>query len=99
MDSYERLEHFPAEQLRAKRNALGVSQRHLAETSGVPQSVISALERGGDGRWSTWKRLFDSLGFTAVLMPEGTDDVEDLYNDGIQRRKDRMENGRAARWG
>ena len=97
-DPPKTLRDYPGEQLRAHRLSLGVSQRLLARESGVHQSVISDLERGADARWTTWKRLFSALGFRAALLPEATDDTEDFLQDEIQRRKDRMEAGRAARW-
>ena len=90
---------FPGEQLRALRRSLGVSQRHLAEVSGVDQAVVCRLERGTDALWTTWQRLFVALGYGAVLMPVSAEDAEDFLQDGIQRRKDRMEAGRMARWG
>ena len=62
-------------------------------------SVVSDLGRGADARWTTWKRLFGALGYRAVLVEEGSDDAEDFLRDGVQRRKDRTEAGRAARWG
>jgi hypothetical protein len=56
--------------------------------------------RGADAHWPTWKRLFAAFGCEVVLR-EGpcSDDVEDFLQDGVQRRKDRMEAGRTARWG
>jgi len=77
-----------------------ILQRLLAEAAGVDQSVVSHLERGADARWSTWKRLFNALGFEAVLVPEvsADEDTEDFLLHERQRRKDRMEDGRAARW-
>ena len=99
MDSEGILEDYPGERLRALRRAQGVSQRHLAEESGVGQSVICDLERGADARWTTWKRLFAALGFYAVLMPLSSDDAEDLLRHGVEQRKERMEDGRMSRWG
>lgn len=90
----------PGDALRALRRSLEVSQRHLAEMSGVDQSVVSRLERGLDGRWTTWKKVFEALGCEIELktLPFCTDDVEDFIQDGIQARKDRMEAGRQSRW-
>jgi transcriptional regulator with XRE-family HTH domain len=91
----------PGERLRALRRAKEISQRHLAELSGVDQSVVSRLERGADTHWANWKRLFSSLGYDVVLRPEpyGEDDLEDFLQDGARQRKEKMENGRMARWG
>ncbi|MFI5348194.1 MAG: helix-turn-helix domain-containing protein [Elusimicrobiota bacterium] len=59
----------PGRQLRALRRARRVSQRHLADASGVDQADISRIERGADARLSTWKTLFLTLGYDAVLLP------------------------------
>ncbi|MFI5362020.1 MAG: helix-turn-helix domain-containing protein [Elusimicrobiota bacterium] len=91
----------PGELLRELRLCRGVSQNHLAEQSRIGQSVISRLERGADARWSTWKRLLSALGYDAMITAEtaeGEDDIEDLLQDGIQQRRERIEEGRAARW-
>ena len=99
MESGEIFEE-PGALLRARRRSEGVSQRHLAELSGVDQAVISRLERGAGARWETWRRLFAGLGFDIVLRPAAyTEEGEDLIEEGIQARKDRMAEGRAARWG
>ena len=99
MESHVPLEDYPGEQLRAHRRSLNISQRHLAEESGIDQSVICDLERGADARWTTWNRLFRALGCHAVLVEDDLEETEDYLRDGIQRRKDRMESGRMARWG
>jgi transcriptional regulator with XRE-family HTH domain len=91
----------PGPLLHELRLSRGISQNHLAELARVDQAVVSRLERGADARWSTWTRLFEALGFEAsltALLLLGDDDTEDFLNDGIQRRKDRMEDGRNARW-
>ena len=91
----------PGERLRALRRAKEISQRHLAELSGVDQSVVCRLERGADTHWANWKCLFSSLGYDVILRPEpyGEDDLEDFLQDGARQRKEKMENGRLARWG
>jgi transcriptional regulator with XRE-family HTH domain len=96
----EILDAYPGERLRARRRSREISQCHLAEISGVGQTVISRIESGADARWSTLKRLFGALGFEAVLTkePYSEDDLEDLLRYGIDQRKDRMEAGREARW-
>ena len=90
----------PGQLLRALRRDRGISQRHLAELSGVDQAVISRLERGAEARWGTWKRLFLGLGYVIGLTttPYAEDDVEDFIEYGIQTRKDRMQAGRESRW-
>jgi transcriptional regulator with XRE-family HTH domain len=94
------LDDYPGEQLRARRLDLEISQNHLAEISGVGQTVISRIERGSDARWSTLKRLFKALGHDAVLTAEpcGEDDLQDFLRYGIHQREERMRVGRSARW-
>ena len=98
-DYHEALEVYPGARLRALRLSLEISQRQLAELSGVDQSVICRLERGGDALWSTWRRLFAGLGYYAVLSPAHEDEGDTLVEDGQRLRRDRMEAGRRARWG
>ena len=89
----------PARHLRALRRSRWISQRHLAEMSGIDQSVISSLERGADARWSNWERLFSALGFQAVPLPvSASDEADELIQREIADRKDRIEEGRMARW-
>jgi transcriptional regulator with XRE-family HTH domain len=90
----------PGEQLRTLRGDRGVSQRQLAEESGVDQAFLSRLERGADARWETWKKLFGALGYEAVLAPlPVSEEAVELLRDETQRRKERMEAARLARWG
>jgi transcriptional regulator with XRE-family HTH domain len=100
VDSPEQeLSDRPGEQLRALRRSREISQRHLAEVSGVDQSVVSRLERGAGALWPTWRRLFSALGYDVVLRPSiGGDEWEDYLESGAQERKDRMEAGRESRW-
>jgi transcriptional regulator with XRE-family HTH domain len=89
----------PGERLRVMRRREGLSQRHLAEKAGVDSSIIGDLERGADGRLSTWNRLFDVFGYQAVFLPLSvTEEGEDLLRQEIEERRERMEAGRAARW-
>lgn len=90
----------PHAKLRSLRKTWDISQNHLAELSGVAQPVISRLEHGADATWETWRRLFGALGYEIVVQAEeyGEDDLEDLIHYGIQKRKERMEAGRARRW-
>lgn len=90
----------PSAKLRALRLGWEVSQNHLAELSGVNQSVISRLERGGDAPWEIWRRLFSALGCVIVVEEEeyGEDDLQDLVRHGLRVRKARMEAGRRRRW-
>lgn len=89
----------PGEQLRALRLMRGISQRHLAEHSGVAQSVISRLEHGADAHWETWKELFAALGYEVVIAPLAySDEWEGLLQDETYARGLRAEAGRMSRW-
>jgi predicted transcriptional regulator len=60
----EALRDLLEEDLRALREAAGVTQEELAEKVGADQSQISRLERqgGGDARVSLLKRYVQALG-------------------------------------
>jgi transcriptional regulator with XRE-family HTH domain len=80
----------PSQQLRALRVSRSISQRQLADESGVHQSVICRLEQGGDARWAIWRRLFEALGYDAVLAPLcNCEEAEDLLREESHRRRDR----------
>jgi transcriptional regulator with XRE-family HTH domain len=96
----EELFDQPGDQLRSRRLSQEISQRHLAEVSGVTQSVISRLERGAGASVPTWKRLFGALGYGIVLKPEKyTEESGALLEDQKRARGDRVEAGRERRWG
>ena len=87
----------PGEKLRALRQDRRVSQAQLAQEAGLAQSVVCRLEKGADARLSTWKALFEALGYYAVLTPfPVAEEIEDLLNEGRERRQQRAEDGRAA---
>lgn len=66
-----------AELLRQARRKAGLSQRRLAELSGVPQPTIAAIERRRqDPRFATLKRLLVACGYGLDLelpLGEGVD--------------------------
>jgi transcriptional regulator with XRE-family HTH domain len=85
----------PGEQLGALRRSRRVSQRHLAEVSGVDQATISRLEAGADALLSTWLKLFSALGFDAVLTPlVNCEDTRDLLEHQTIEREERRTGGR-----
>lgn len=89
----------PGDRLRLLRRRLGLSQRILAEKAGVDASIIGDLERGADGRLSTWNRVFDVLGYQAVFLPLSvTEEGEELLLQEIEERRQRMLEGFNARW-
>ena len=92
----------PGDQLRGLREDRGISQRQLADATGIKQSMISRLERGSDARLSTWRRLFGGLNYEAVLTPlPGIEEGDDLLQEEAQRRRERQRAGLATgkrRW-
>lgn len=93
-------EASPGEQLSALRRSRRVSQRHLAEVSGVDQADISRLERGADARLTTWKRLFSALGYDSVLLPlHSCEDTAGLLDHQSMERQERIEAGWGSRRG
>jgi len=57
------------ETLRRLRWRLQFTQAELAGKAGMPQVQISRLEGGADALLSTWRRLFDGMGFDLALLP------------------------------
>jgi transcriptional regulator with XRE-family HTH domain len=67
-----------ARALRWARRRAGLTQRALAERSGVPQSTISRIESGAvDPRVGTLRRLLQACGFDL--------EVEPLLGRGVDR--------------
>jgi len=56
-------------QLRCDR---GLSQSQLTELSGVRQATISAIENGGDVKFSTISKLLKNLGYSIMLIKTDT---------------------------
>lgn len=61
----------PAQGLIRLRRRLRLTQAALAERAGIPQSFISKVERGRDVRLSTLCRLYEAMGYQAVIVPLG----------------------------
>lgn len=62
-----------ARNLKAARKAKGLSQRALADLTGVPQSHISKIENGAvDLRLSSLIELARALGLEVMLVPRKT---------------------------
>jgi len=58
----EALQELVASDLRALREAAGLTQEEIAERTQMDQSQISRLERRGDTRLSILKRYVEALG-------------------------------------
>jgi transcriptional regulator with XRE-family HTH domain len=62
-----------ANQLKAAREAKGISQRDLSKLAGIPQSHISKIENGSvDLRLSSLIELARALGLELMLVPHKT---------------------------
>ena len=84
----------PGRQLRLLREARGVSQRQLAEQARLCQSEISRMESGGDACLSAWRRLYEALGWDAVLVPTGEcEETEGWLQDCRAERMERQSVG------
>lgn len=60
------------EQIRCRRKALGISQRDLAELSGVSLHTVSDIESGkGNPTLITLERLLTPLGMTFSIQIRG----------------------------
>ena len=67
----------PAAALRYARRRAGLTQRALAEKSGVPQPAIARIERGGvSPRVATLDRLLAATGESLELLPRIGDGVD-----------------------
>jgi len=84
----------PGYQLFYLRSALRISQRHLAEAAGLHHPVVARLEGGADARLSTWRRVFEALGYFAVLAPvEFGDEWQEVLADQREERRQRQLDG------
>jgi transcriptional regulator with XRE-family HTH domain len=67
--------------IRARRLALGLSQREAARRSGIQQRQVSLFERGGDVTLSTLLKLAQALDVELVPVPrEDAARLESLIN-------------------
>lgn len=77
--------------VRQARARAGLSQRDLARLSGIPQPMISAIERGlQDPRHGTLERLLDACGQELDLvlkMGEGVDPTQFIPPLGLALRQ------------
>jgi len=83
-----------AAQLRALRQELGISQRHLAESAGLNPSLVNRVEKGRDARLSTWIKLFEGLGHRVSFATEETcDEGTEFLLERSDERKERRRQG------
>lgn len=84
--------------LRKRRSERRISQRQLADSAGVNQSVVSRAERGGDALLSTWDALFQGLGDRLELdSTEFSEDAGAVLDEEALRRSDNRRWGLLAR--
>ena len=93
----EKLDHtadkLPAllKKLRLERR---ISQLQLADEAGVNVSVVHRTELGSDARLSTWKKLFDGLGYRLLIDAyELAEECGDVLSEESERRQDRRLEG------
>jgi transcriptional regulator with XRE-family HTH domain len=79
---------FPADRyLRAARHRADLSQRELAEKSGVPQSTIARVERHpAKATASNTAILLSAMGFRLVVVDENGNELEPEAEDDADRR-------------
>lgn len=79
-----------AKLLKELRKERGISRRQLAYHAGVNSSVVWRAERGKDAQLSTWKRLFEGLGYYILWdTTEIAEDITDVHREEKERRIDR----------
>ena len=80
-------------ELRRKR---GISQRQLADESGVDRSVVNRAESGeNDAQISTWAKLFQGLGYRLILdVEELCEESADLLAEHAEQRREKRRAGR-----
>jgi transcriptional regulator with XRE-family HTH domain len=84
--------------LKKRRLERRISQRQLADSAGVNQSVVSRAERGGDALLSTWDALFQGLGDRLELdSTEFSEEAGDLLDEEAERRRENRDRGLSAR--
>ena len=75
--------HILGRLLRDARKAKGLSQASLAETIGLAQPTVSAVERGvSNVRVDTLLRLLAALDLELVLRPRHPEDPRSAWLDG-----------------
>ena len=90
-----------AEELKAAREAQGLSQRKLSQLAGVPQGHISKIENGNvDLRVSSLIQLARALGLELTLVPRKALPAVNAITRGINSESvqpayslDELENG------
>jgi transcriptional regulator with XRE-family HTH domain len=89
--------------LRGHRQALNISQRHLAESLGISPSVVCRAERGSDARLSTWLLLYSGVGYRArvesdPLCDEAEEKIAEETDERLERRREGLCVGKRRIW-
>jgi hypothetical protein len=75
------------------------SRRVIADAAGVNVSVVSRAERGQDCLLSTWKKLFDALGYRLQIKAvEYHSDATEMNTEESGERQGRRLQGLEAGW-
>ena len=76
----------PGELLRCVRTRLRMTQKQLAERSGIDQAHITRMEAGiVDAQWKSWVRVFEALQFRLVLRVQAEGGLDGILEDRIER--------------
>src|SRR5579872_1088803 len=76
----------PSEMLRLMRTSLRMTQKQLAERSGIDQAHITRMEAGTvDAQWKSWARVFEALQCKLVLRVQAQGGLEGILEDRIER--------------
>src|SRR5579872_6952847 len=72
----------PGELLRLVRTSLRMTQKQLAERSGIDQAHITRMEAGTvDAQWKSWLRVFEALECKLVLRVQAEGGLEGVLED------------------
>jgi len=91
------MERAAAKLLRELRRERAISQRQLADQTGVNPSVVSRAERGAVARLSTWDKLFAGLGYRIQIYAEElAEESGEILAEERERRLARRTDGLCA---
>lgn len=81
--------------IRAGRRAIGLSQRELADLSGVSRATIFRMERGKSISMKTLEKLKDGLAAKGVEIATEVDEYLGRIRFRVSAREQLMQSGRA----
>ena len=76
--------------LKELRGERQISQLQLADEAKVNVSVVNRAERGSDARISTWRKLFEGLGYCLIIdATELSEEAGGLLSEERDRREEK----------